>query len=49
MPEGGGHTHYEVRSLYTGTTSAITGVKAKVIKVEYDIWGTKTETDVTST
>ena len=49
MPEGGGHTHYEVRSLYTGTTSNITGVKAKVIKVEYDIWGNKTTTDVTST
>ena len=46
---GGNHVHYEVRSLYEGTTSAITGVKAKVIKVEYDIWGTKTETDVTST
>ena len=24
-------------------------MKAKVIKIEYDIWGTKTETDVTST
>ena len=35
-------------SLYTGTTSNITGVKTKVIKVEYDIWGNKTTTDVTS-